>query len=106
MSKLKPFCEPAEKNDCLEDPCLSQGDPSLFQDTNISNPQRPITRALKKLIDYKNAATMAISMLHHNDDFLNDPYTFTKNYSEFCFDKCYNDFLRMKFCSTNKNSID
>jgi hypothetical protein len=61
---------------------------------------------LKKLIEYKNAATMAISMLHQNDDFLNDPYTFTKNYTEFCCDKCYNAFLSMKFSSTNKKSMD
>ncbi len=49
---------------------------------------------------------MAISMLQHNNDFLNDPYTFTKNYTEFCCDKCYNAFLSMKFCSTNKNLTD
>jgi hypothetical protein len=97
---------PSEKHVCLEDQHLSQGDPSLFQDTNIKSPQRPITRALKKLIDYKNAATMAISMLHQNDDFLTDPYTFTKNYTEFCCDKCYNAFLSMKFCSANKQSMD
>jgi hypothetical protein len=61
---------------------------------------------LKKLIDYKNAATMAISMLHNNNDFLNDPCTFTKNYTEFCCDKCYSAFLNMNFCSTDKNSMD
>jgi hypothetical protein len=62
---LKTFCEPFEKNVCPEDTRLSQGDPSLFQDTNINSPQRPITRALKKLMDYKNAATMAISMISY-----------------------------------------
>ncbi len=60
VSRLKSFCEPSDNNVCQEDPSLSQGDPSLFQDKNINSPQRPITRALKKLIDYKNAATMAI----------------------------------------------
>jgi hypothetical protein len=49
---------------------------------------------------------MAISMLNDNSDFLQDPYTFTKNYTEYCCDKCYNAFLNMKFCSTNKNSMD
>jgi hypothetical protein len=56
VSRLKVFCEQSKENVCLEDQCLSQGDPSLFQDTNMNNPQRPVTRALKKLIDYKNAA--------------------------------------------------
>jgi hypothetical protein len=75
VSRLKAFCEAKTTDVCQEDTRLSQGDPSLFQDTNIDFPQRPITRALKKLIDYKNAATMAISMLQ--DDF-ECPYTFTK----------------------------
>ncbi len=106
VSRLKTFCEPSEKNVCPEDTHLSQGDPSLFQDTNINSPQRPFTRALKKLMDYKNAATMAISMLNDNSDFLYDQYTFTKNYTEYCCDKCYNAFLNMKFCNTNKKSMD
>jgi hypothetical protein len=66
VSRLKPFCEDKNKSVCQEDLCLSQGDPGLFQDTNTNCPQRSITRALKKLIHYKNAATMAISILHHN----------------------------------------
>jgi hypothetical protein len=40
ISRLKNFCEPSDKNVCLEDPRLSQGDTSLFQDTNINSPQR------------------------------------------------------------------
>jgi hypothetical protein len=87
---------------------LSQGDPSLFQDTNILPPNRPITRALQKLIDYKNAATMAISFLQEDFDC---PYTFTKNYTQYCCDKCYNAFKEMDFskdpniCAKHKNLI-
>jgi hypothetical protein len=41
VSRLKSFCELSDKNVCQEEPRLSQGDPSLFQDTNINSPQRP-----------------------------------------------------------------
>ncbi len=67
--------ENLNKDVCPEENCLFQGDPGLFHDTNINQPNRPLTRALKKLIDYKNAATMAISFLQ--EDF-ECPYTFTK----------------------------
>ncbi len=97
VSRLKPFCEEKNKSVCQEELRLSQGDPGLFQDTNTNCSQRPITRALKRLIDYKNAATMAIAILHQDCDFLQDPYTFTKNYTQYCCDKCYSAFKNMKF---------
>ncbi len=40
---------------------------------------------------------MAISILHQDCDFLQDPYTFTKNYTQYCCDKCYGAFKTMKF---------
>ncbi len=49
-----------------------------------------MTRALKRLIDYKNAATMAISILHEDFNALWDPDTFAKEYTKFCCDKCNN----------------
>ncbi len=67
-----------------------------------------MTRALRKLIGYKNAATMAISMLQ--DDF-ECPYTFTKNYTQYCCDKCYKAFKEMDFsqdpnvCQKHRNLI-
>ena len=70
-----------------------------------------MTRALKKLLDYKNAATMAISILQQDCDFLQDPYTFTKNYTQYCCDKCYSAFKNMKLsvkpniCVDPKNLI-
>ncbi len=97
VSRLKCFCEDKDKSVCQEDLRLSQGNPGLFQDTNTNCLQRPITRAIKKLIDYKNAATMAISILHQDCNFLHDPYTFTKNYTQYCCDKCYSAFKSMKF---------
>jgi hypothetical protein len=105
-SRLKPFLE---QSVCPEENRLFQGNPSLFEDTNTTLPNRPITRALRKLIDYKNAATMAISLLQ--DDF-ECPYTFTKNYTQFCCDKCYNAFKTMDFskdpnvCQKHKNLIN
>ncbi len=46
-ARLKPFMTDTNNNVCPEEIRLSQGDPSLFQDTNISPPNRPITRALQ-----------------------------------------------------------
>jgi hypothetical protein len=108
-ARLKPFFEVTQNNVCPEEMHLSQGDPSFFQDTNILPPNRPITRALKKLIDYKNAATMAISLLQEDSDC---PYTFTKNYTQFCCDKCYKAFKEIDFskdpnvCTKHKNVIN
>jgi hypothetical protein len=64
ISRLKAFKE--EKPQCLsqDDLHLSQNDRSLFQNSNNNFPQRPMTRTLQKLIDYKNAAAMAISLLN------------------------------------------
>ena len=70
---------------------------TAFQDTNTDNYNRPIKGALKKLIDYKNAATMAISLLQQDFEC---PYTFTKNYTEFCCENCYNAFKEMDFSIT------
>ncbi len=86
-----------------------QSEPSLFQDTNIDQPTRPLTRALKRLIDFKNAAAMAISFLQ--EDF-ECPYTFTKNYTQYCCDKCYSAFKSMNFtkdpnvCEKHRNLIN
>ena len=52
---------------------------------------------------------MAISFLQ--EDF-ECPYTFTKNYTQYCCDKCYNAFKQMNFnkdpnvCEKNKNLIN
>ncbi len=111
MLDYKNFCEDKTKSFCQEDTHFSESDSSLFQDTNTNCPQRPMTRALRKLLDYKNAATMAISILHQDCNYLQDPYTFTKNYTEYCCDKCYSAFQNMKFdknpkvCEDPKNLI-
>ncbi len=107
ISRLKAFEE--NKNVCPEEPRFFENDPSLSQDTNIDQPQRPLTRALKRLIDFKNAAAMAISFLQ--EDF-ECPYTFTKNYTQYCCDKCYNAFKSMNFsmdpnvCEKHKKLIN
>ncbi len=107
ISRLKKFEE--DKNVCPEETRFFESDPSLFQDTNIDQSKRPLTRALKKLIDFKNAATMAISFLQ--EDF-ECPYTFTKNYTQYCYDKCYKAFKAMNFttdpnvCQKHKNLIN
>jgi hypothetical protein len=62
ISRLKAFKEEKSTRLSQDNLRLSQGDPGLFQDSNNNFPQRPMTRALKKLIDYKNAAAMVISL--------------------------------------------
>ncbi len=47
ISRLKAFEE--NKNVCPEEPRFSESAPSLSQDTNIDQPQRPLTRALKRV---------------------------------------------------------
>ncbi len=78
IARLKNICEDQSKSVCQEDTHFSESDSSLFQDTNTNCPQRPMTRALKKFLDCKNAATMAISILHQDCNYFQDPYTFTK----------------------------
>ncbi len=90
VSRIKSFCEPPAKVVCQEDPRLSQGDPNLFQDTNNTRPQRPITRALKKLIDYKNAAAMAISILTDQLEDNCDGNIFSEGYDKYHCKNCYN----------------
>ncbi len=111
IARLKNFCEDQNKSVCQENTRFSEGNSGLFQDTNTNCLQRPMTRALKKLLDNKNAATMAISILHQDCNYLQDPYTFTKNYTQYCCDKCYSAFKNMKFdkkqnvCADPKNLI-
>jgi len=59
ISRLKSFHE--EKEQCLpqDKQCPLQGNPSLFQESHSDYPQSP-----KKLLDYKNAAAMAISIIN------------------------------------------
>jgi hypothetical protein len=90
ISRLKAFKE--EKHQCLsqDDLHLSQGNPSLFQDSNNTFPQRPMTRALKKLIDYKNAVVMAFSLLNDELEEECDGNIFAEGYDKYHCKNCYN----------------
>ncbi len=48
------------------DQCLPQDNPGLFQDQQDHPPSRPLARAFKKLINLKNAVSMAIAILQEN----------------------------------------
>jgi hypothetical protein len=48
-----------------------------------------MTRALKKLIDYKNAATMAISILNNNLEEECDGNIFAEGYDKYHHKNCY-----------------
>jgi hypothetical protein len=65
ISRLKAY-EEDQKHLSEDASCLLQGDPSLFEDSQTNSPPRPMNRAFKKLIDYKNAAAMAISILKND----------------------------------------
>jgi len=89
ISRLKAY---EEDQKCLSEDAthLIQGDPSLFQDSPTIDPSRPMTRALKKLIDYKNAAAMAISILNDKVEPDCDGNIFAKNYDKYHCKNCYN----------------
>jgi hypothetical protein len=67
---IKPYCK--ELTTCLSEDasCSSESTPRLSQDTSQSSqdtpqelPQRPLTRALKKLNDFINTAIMAMHLI-------------------------------------------
>jgi hypothetical protein len=90
ISIFKAFQEEAEK--CLyeDDQRLFQGNQCLFEDMPHAPPQRPITRALKKLIDYKNAAAMAVSIINNELQEECDGNMFAENYIKNHCANCYN----------------
>jgi hypothetical protein len=90
ISRLKAFYEEKPTRLSQDDLCLSQGDPGLFQDQHNNFPQRPMTRALKKLIDYKNAAAMAISLLNDELEKECDGNIFAEGYDKYHCKNCYN----------------
>ncbi len=85
ISRLKAYEE--DKEHLSEDAkCLPQGNPSLFEDS----PPRPMTRALKKSIDYKKAAAMAISILNNDLEEECDGNIFAEGYDKYHCKNCYN----------------
>ncbi len=90
ISRLKAFQEETEKHISQDAQRLSQGDPSLFEDSPALSPPRPMTRALKKLLDYKNAAAMAISIINSKLEEECDGNMFADNYNKYHCANCYN----------------
>ncbi len=89
VTRLKAFQE--ELNKCLsqDDTCLSQDDNCLFEDNKTDAPQKPMTRALKKLIDFKNAADMAVSFIESKLHDECDGNMFSENYNKYHCANCY-----------------
>jgi hypothetical protein len=111
ISRLKAY---EEDQQCLSEDAmrLPQGDPSLFEDSPTNDPSRPMTRALKKLIDYKNAAAMAISILNNDLEQNCDGNIFAEGYDKYHCQNCYNGIKKFSHfaCQTNvfsdpRNSI-
>jgi hypothetical protein len=115
--RIKLFVEEATKHLSQDDSCSFQGNqhlpqddpgpwsssrpqdnPGLSQDQHDQLPSRPMTGAFKKLIDLKNAASMAIAMLQDVDQEECDGNIFSEYYNKNHFKNCYNgikNFLRM-----------
>jgi len=102
ISRLKAY---KEDKKCLSEDatCLPQGNPSLFEDFQTYSPPRPMTRALKRLIDYKNAATMAISILNNDLKEECDGNMFAEHYDKYYCGNCYNGIRNFSHfaCQTN-----
>ena len=56
----------------------------------MKSPPRPMTRTLKKLFDYKNAAAMAISILKDELEEECDGNIFAENHNKYHCVNCYN----------------
>jgi len=89
VTRLKAFQEELNKRLSQDDTCLSQDDNCLFEDNKTDAPQRPMTRALKKLIDFKNAAAMAVSFIESKLHDECDGNMFSENYNKYHCANCY-----------------
>jgi len=105
IAPIKLFIEEATKHlsediDCSSqsDQCLPQDNPGLFQDQQDQPPSRSITRAFKKLIDFKNAASIVIAVLQDVNQDECDGNICSENYYKNHCKNCYNgikNFLNM-----------
>jgi hypothetical protein len=87
ISRHKSFQEETDKH---LSKVIFQGDKCLFEDTPINSPQRPITRALKKLVDYKNAAAISVSIITNKLQEECDGNMVAENYNKYHCANCYN----------------
>jgi hypothetical protein len=90
ISRLKTFKEEKPTHLSQDNSHLSQGNPDLFQNSNNNFPQRPMNRSLKKLIDYKNTADMAISLLNDELEEECDGNIFAEGNDKYHCKNCYN----------------
>jgi len=90
IAQIKPYVEEATKHlseddshTSQSDQCLSQDDPSLSQYQTKEQPKWPVTKAFKKLIDFKNPTNMAISFLQYELQEECDGNMFAENYNKY-----------------------
>jgi hypothetical protein len=102
IARLKAFQEET-KLLSQDDQCFSQSDPSLFEDSPSLSPPRNMTRALRKLLDYKNAAAMAISIINSKFDDECDGNMFADNYDKYHCKTCYNGISNFSHFSRHTN---
>jgi hypothetical protein len=104
ISRLKAY---EEDQQCLSEDAthLPQGDPSIFEDSPTNDPPRPMTRALKKLIDYKNAAAIAISILNNDLDTNCDGNIFSESYNKYHCQNCYNGIKKFSHFARRQTNV-
>jgi len=93
---MKTIFEDSEK-------CLSEDDKHLSEDKNCldqdinTDPPRPMTRALQKIIHFKKAAAVAVSLIQYELEPECDVNMFAEKYDKYPCPNCYKDVK--KFCS-------
>jgi hypothetical protein len=99
IAQIKPFVEEAPKRLSQDESCSSQSNQrinqdnrSLFQDQQYQPLSRPMTRALKKLTNLNNAASMAISILENID-------------TEDCYGNIFLENFNKNHCKNCRNGI-
>jgi hypothetical protein len=103
VARLKAFHEEPKNRLSQDDKFLSQDNHCLFEDNSIDAPQRPMTRVLKKLIDYKNAAAIAFSFIESELHEECDGNMFFENYNKYHCANCYHGIQKFyTFFAPNK----
>jgi hypothetical protein len=110
VAQLKAFHEEPTKCLSQDDCCSSESDQHLVQDdlrlsedSTKQFPDRPITRALKKLTDFKNAASTDVSLINNKLETKCDCNMFAENYNKYHCSNCYHGIRNFAHIVCNSN---
>jgi len=99
---MKTIFEDSEK-------CLSEDDKHLSEDKNCldqdinTDPPRPMTRALQKIIHFKKAAAVAVSLIQYELEPECDVNMFAEKYDKYPCPNCYKDVKNFAHFSGQAN---